>query len=77
MDCVLQRGMSLSPQKSMRADQIDEMLARLRDRQCVKEAPLDKVLSHPRKYRKDFGNARQLLSEVRCNKSELFLPVSR
>ena len=64
----------LGPKRKMRPEQIEDVLSTLRNRTCVIEAPLKDVLTHPKKYRKDFGNAGQLLSEVRTRSIHLFCP---
>ncbi|KAK2140456.1 hypothetical protein NP493_5778g00000 [Ridgeia piscesae] len=68
------RGQMLGPKRKMRPEQIEDVLSTLRNRTCVIEAPLKDVLTHPKKYRKDFGNANQLLSEVRTQYIYLFRP---
>ena len=73
-DHLLQRGQMLGPKRKMRPEQIEDVLSTLRNRTCVIEAPLKDVLTHPKKYRKDFGNANQLLSEVRTQYIYLFRP---
>lgn len=46
-------------------ENIDEVLYKMKNRKFIMEAPLSEVIRHREKYKHAFGDAEQLLGQVR------------